>query len=232
MTLVEYADLPAMVVASSWACVSASPAGVVRSARPISTASCASTQRAVSNNSAARCQPIRSAKRTLLAASGGTPSSLNGTRMRAVSSIKTRSQKGSKVMPMPTATPLTAAISGLEKTSNASSKTVKPPAFDVVGDPLATPEASSIISLRSWPELKAAPAPVSTTTRTSSFVSAFSSALARSSYCSRVKAFLRSGRFIVMTATPSLISISMLMRVGYSPKELHQSYNSSNHWLK
>jgi hypothetical protein len=63
-----------------------------RKAMPMATASSASIQREVSNNSAARCQPTRSANNTLLAASGGTPSSLNGTRIRADRAINTMSQ--------------------------------------------------------------------------------------------------------------------------------------------
>ena len=149
----------------------------------------------------------------LLAASGGTPSSLKGTRIRAVSSIKTMSQNGSNVIPIPTATPLTAAIKGLENVSSPSSNTVNPPGCVEAGVPLATAVAISAISLRSCPELNAPPAPVSMATCTESSASISFSAEARSSYCERVKAFLRSGRLIVMIPIPSSFSKSMLMDV-------------------
>ena len=52
----------------------------------------APTQSEVSSTLAARCHPIRAGNRTLLAASGGTPSSVNGTRRRAPASTRTRLQ--------------------------------------------------------------------------------------------------------------------------------------------
>src|SRR5713226_4656400 len=81
-------------------------------ASPVATAVAASNQVPVSSACAAACRPIARGSVKLLPASGTTPRLANGTRNRASSATKTRSQYGSIVTPRPTARPLTAATSG------------------------------------------------------------------------------------------------------------------------
>ncbi len=131
-----------------------------------------------------------------------------------------RSQPSASESPAPTANPSTFAMVGLDTWCRASATSPsrrmrdRPERVGSVAGPLG--------SVRSAPEQKAPPAPVSTITR-SSGVSSTSSKVARSSVSILpLAAFLRSGRFIVTVTTPSLrstISVSMgSVSMGSDPR--------------
>ena len=80
-------------------------------------------------------------------------------------------------MPMPTAAPCTAAISGFEKPSIASMKMRNPCSLGSAAVRSSLADGSiCAISFRSWPAENPFPAPVRITTRTESSASAASSA--------------------------------------------------------
>jgi len=73
------------------------------------------------------------------------------------------------------------------------------------------------LSDRSWPALKLPPAPVRTTTLTSSLLLAASRASARACHCSALKAFFFFGRFKVSTRMPSCSSCKTVSLMFGSP---------------
>ena len=109
-------------------------------------------------------------------------------------------------MPPATATPSTAAISGLVRRRPLSNGSItdgsKAPAF------AASPGCARVIAFRSAPAQKAPPAPVSTHTRMAGSLSTWSHALRSSASMGPLSAFRTSGRFIVTTRTGPRRSMS------------------------
>ncbi len=105
---------------------------------------------------------------------------------------------------MPTAGPLTLAITGFGTVAHAREQRVVGVAQlpEHVGLAVAP---SSAPPLRSAPEENAGPAPVKTITRTSGSASARSSAASMSSPSLRVHAFSASGRLSTTVATPASV---------------------------
>ena len=105
-------DLPcATDIASSSSCSGSQ----TRQASPVSTARSASSQLAVKRRWAAFCQPTRWAAAHCCPPRPSHPGSRRAPAARAPRAISTRSQWGSRVSPIPTPIPLTAAIERLRE---------------------------------------------------------------------------------------------------------------------
>ena len=105
-------------------------------------------------------------------------------------------------MPAPVATPLTAAITGLSRSSSASGMRSMRWNSSLLRCSGVWSRRSPI-STMSPPLQKALPVPVTITTFTASSVRQRSSAAVHASIISKVKAFIRSGRSSTMRAMPS-----------------------------
>ena len=201
--------------ARAWAVGSRSASGTTRETRPPRRASAASNTRPVATHSIAWLMPTTRGRNQDDAASGTIPTRPKTKPNRADSAAMRMSMGRVRVAPMPTAGPLTAAITGLRSAANGSDAT--PPASR--GTPpmssLRGPGGRSRVRRsanvpgpppRSAPAQKARPAPVTTTTRTASSASAAAATAASSAAMVRVKVFSRSGRCSVTVATPSATS--------------------------
>src|SRR5713226_6029650 len=112
------------------------------------------------------------------------------------------SAASARFIPPPAAAPFTAAITGWRMVRMVS--TIFCPARRSGSSSAMAPRSrASRIAARSPPALKARPAPVSTTTRTSGSCAARSSAWLSAAPNSGLRAFSRSGRFSVSVSTPA-----------------------------
>ena len=123
--------------------------------------------------------------------------------MRASGDMIRTSAASASAIPPPAAAPLTAAITGWGSSRIAGASA----ATRSWWSNRSTLSPTSPNALRSSPEQKPRPAPVSTTTRTDLSAPASSSAACSSSIIGQVSAFSDSGRLSVIWATPSLGSV-------------------------
>ena len=137
-----------------------SPSGTTRETRPPSSASAAPNTRPVATHSMAREMPTTRGRNQVEAASGTSPRRVKTNPNRALCAAMRMSIGSVIVTPMPTAGPLTAAITGLRHRAMASA--VTPPGNR--GGRLSRNERTP--AARSAPAQKARPRPVTTTTRT------------------------------------------------------------------
>ena len=143
------------------------------------------------NIHAAFCRPINAGNVIVLPASATKPSSENGHRSRALAAINAKSASPHTVAPTPTPSPFTATTKGLGNSAMMCAMPPKP----------CTTFAVRPASERSAPALNARPAPVRTTTLTSSSSRADRKASATSSNCGLLNALRASGRFNVSVRT-------------------------------
>ena len=155
---------------------------------PIRTAASAGTTRPVSSSPIASFSPTRRGSRCT-PASGTRPNFASVRPKRADSAATAMSHASTISHPPPSATPFTAAITGLVR----SCRSVRP-AKPVGGRAMAPPSACHF---RSLPAQKARPAPVTTATRSAGSASKASNTVARASCAGAWSAFSRSGRFSV-----------------------------------
>ncbi len=129
-----------------------------------------------------------------------------------------RSQPSARLQPAPAATPFTAAMVGFGSSCRASAQrpTVRIPAIA-----LPAPPPCSVFSLgvRSAPEQKPSPAPVSTSTRSSRLSATSVNRSISSRHIGVLIAFNRSGRFSVHVTTPPARSTSSVSNfTGSTPR--------------
>ena len=174
--------------------------------------------RPVSSSSAARDMPTRRGSVHVLSASGTTPRRTKTKPIRALSAAIRMSHCIGSVAPTPTAAPLMAAMIGF-RTSHAatarrgfrhgsSAGAARSYSVSAARSKDAPPRA------RSAPAQNPLPAPVTTMARTASSASQRAKASCSSRPMVGVYAFSRSGRFRVITATPSATSSRISRQVS------------------
>jgi len=127
---------------------------------------------------------------------------MKGTDSRASSATTTMSQCSSRVRPIPTARPRTAATAGLSRSAKALRKSNTGICAGCCPcDPRAMKSAMSL------PAEKLSPWPLKTSTRTASSVRARTVASASTAYMAWVMAFFFSGRASVTVRTPPASSV-------------------------
>lgn len=188
--------------ANSCAAGSTSSAGSAREKSPISAPSVPEKIRPDSSSSIARDTPTSRGSIQLAPASGTRPRLVNTKPYLASAAANRMSQLTGKVMPMPTAEPFIAAITGVRIWAGASRLAAPPPA-SAPSAPSAPSGRANVAPPppRSAPAEKYLPAPVTTMARTPSSASN----RANASFSSRVmpaeKELRRSGRFSQIVAT-------------------------------
>src|SRR5690625_60556 len=206
--------------ALAWATASSSVSPTAAVAMPVATARALSIHSAVKSSSAARRLPIRACSSWELPNSGTSPRLTKGSRMRSSWPTETTSQWGGRGAPPPPATPGAAATSGLSKAAKTRVQLAKGWSASAVAN-----------SLRSVPEEKLPPAPVTSTTATAGFSRASAMASRKAAHCSTLKAFFRSGRFRVSCRTPwsSRRCNTVSLKVEPSPVESFYNVGDGGH---
>src|SRR6516162_10916175 len=161
--------------------------------------------RPVSSKSAATVYGICRGSRTADPPSGNSPQRASETPNRALSPATRMSVAWSISVPPATATPSTAAISGLVRRRPLSKGSITDASN--APDP-ASPGCDRVIAFRSAPAQNAPPAPVSTHTRMPGSLSTWSQAWRSSASIGPLSAFRTCGRFIVTTRTCPRCSMS------------------------
>ena len=185
--------------ANSCAAGSTSSAGSAREKSPISAPSVPEKIRPDSSSSIARDTPTSRGSIQLAPASGTRPRLVNTKPYLASAAANRMSQLTGKVMPMPTAEPFIAAITGVRIWTGASRSAAPPPA----SAPSAPSGRANVAPPppRSAPAEKYLPAPVTTMARTPSSASNRANASCSSRVMSAEKELRRSGRFSQIVAT-------------------------------